>query len=116
MARFTHTAVQRRLGPELELKWIFHTTCATDGWVPQVDFCCQHTLLACRLGHDQHQPCQIYLDKVGADNIFKTTMEHLSEESKKEVNDMTKFYREMCLNYFIIYCMRWEDSPKDGVP
>jgi hypothetical protein len=38
--------------------------------------------------------------EVGADNIIKTTMEHLSEEQKKEVNDMIEHYCELCIDYF----------------
>jgi hypothetical protein len=38
--------------------------------------------------------------EVGANNIIKTTMEHLSEEYRKQVSDMTEHYGELCIGYF----------------
>jgi hypothetical protein len=36
---------------------------------------------------------------IGASNVIKTTMEHLFEEQKKQVIDMTEFYWEMCVDF-----------------
>jgi hypothetical protein len=40
--------------------------------------------------------------KIGSDNIIKTTLEHLSGE--QEFNDVTKHYRELCIDCFTTVC------------
>jgi hypothetical protein len=42
--------------------------------------------------------------EIDTDNMIKTTMEYLSKEQKKQVNDMIEFYREMCLDCFTTSC------------